>query len=408
MASLLERIVERLVSRDDMDFTTDPKAAMLREPRSSAHYLMYLVIAFIVIGFVWAGRARLDEVAVGQGRVIPSSHVQLIQNLEGGILAELTVAEGQSVQKDQVLARIDDTRFVSSYREARARYLALLASAARLTAESQGTAPRFPEEVSKERPDLVRIETALYQSRREALEVGLAGLRRSLDLANRELEMSEPLVDKGAISAVEVLRLRRQVNEINAAIDDRSNRFRADAHGELSKVRADLAGLTESNVAAQDRVKRTVLRSPVNGVVKKINLTTVGAVIQPGIDIMEVVPIEDSLLVETQIRPDDIAFLHAGQDATVKISAYDFSIYGGLAGKVEFVSADAIVDEKRGLSFYKVLVRTRENHLLHAGQRLPIIPGMNAQVDVLTGHKTVLDYLLKPILKARDSALRER
>jgi membrane fusion protein, adhesin transport system len=408
MAGSVDRLLERLTSRDDTEFMSDPKAALLREPRSVAHLLLYTVIAFFAIALVWASRSKLDEVAVGQGKVIPSSHIQMIQNLEGGILAELMVTEGQPVKKDQVLLRLDDTRFVSSYREAQARYLALLASAARLTAESQGTALQFPEAVRKQRPDLVRIETELYESRRNALDASLVALKRSLDLADQELQMSEPLVDTGAISAVEVLRLRRQVNEIKASMDDRRNKFRADAHGELSKVRADLASMSESNVAAEDRVKRTTIRSPVNGIVKKVNMTTLGAVIQPGVDIMEVVPIEDTLLIEAQVKPDDIAFIHVGQDATVKITAYDFSIYGSLAGKVEYVSADAILDEKKGVSFYKILVRTNQNHLGTQEKPLPIIPGMTAQVDVLTGKKSVLDYLLKPILKARNQALRER
>jgi adhesin transport system membrane fusion protein len=360
------------------------------------------------VALVWAAYATLDEVAIGTGRVIPSSQVQLIQNLEGGILAELAVTEGKLVEKDQVLLRIDDTRFTSTVREAQAKRLSLLASVARLTAEAKGGALVFPEEVRREAPHLARNESELYASRRRALNEAVAGLTRSHEFASRELAMSEPLVARGAISEVEVLRLRRQVNELQTGIDERRNRYRAEAGEELARHQAELAGLKESAVAMEDRVKRTVMRSPVRGIVKTVHITTLGAVIQPGASILEIVPLGDTLLIEAQVRPDDIAFIRPGQPATVKITAYDYSIYGGLPGRVEHVSADSTVDDKKGVSFYKVLVRTDTSNIDHHGKLLPIIPGMTASVDILTGKKTVLDYLLKPVLKARERAMRER
>lgn len=403
-----EVLAERVRDPEDARFMSEVRAAIARESSPSSAAVLYLTVLFFLVAIVWASRATLDEVAVGPGRVIPSSRVQTIQNLEGGILAELAVTEGQIVEKDQMLVRIDDTRFTSSYREAHVKRLALLAAIARLTAESQGGQLVFPAEVRRAAPQLVRSETELFENRRRALEETLSGLRRSLELASQELRMTEPLVEQGAISEVEVLRLRRQVNELKTTIDDRRNRFRAEANEDLTKTRNELAQLAEASVAMADRVKRTVVRSPVRGVVKTIYATTIGAVIQPGANIMEIVPVEDTLLIEAQIRPEDIAFVHPGQDATVKITAYDYSIYGGLKGKVTHVSADSLLDEKRGVTYYRVHVRTETALIEHRGKALPIIPGMVATVDILTGRKTVLDYLLKPVLKAREKALRER
>jgi adhesin transport system membrane fusion protein len=396
------------VVEGDLEFMSDTRAAVTRESHLLASGVLYLTVIFLVVAVVWAAYATLDEVAIGVGRVIPSSQIQVIQNLEGGILAELKVSEGQIVAKDQVLLRIDDTRFNSTWREANAKRMSLLAAIARLTAEAQGTALAYPAEVSKAAPQIVQQESSLYNRRRQSLEQTLEGLERSLKLAKQELAMSEPLVAKGAISEVEVLRLRRQANELQTNIDERRNRFRAEASEELVKHKTELAGLAESTVAMEDRVQRTLVRSPVHGVVKTLHVTTTGAVIQPGAAIIEIVPVEDSLLIEAQVRPEDIAFIHPGQKATVKISAFDFSIYGGLPGVVEHVSADSIVDDKRGVSFYKVLVRTQTANLENQGRTLQIIPGMTASVDVLTGRKSVLDYLLKPVLKAREKALRER
>jgi membrane fusion protein, adhesin transport system len=399
---------ERMPDRDDAAYMADARAALILDSHPLASAVLYLTAAFFVIALIWAAFANLDEVAVGLGRVIPSSQVQQIQNLEGGILADLQVAEGQVVDKGQVLLRIDDTRFTSSYRESYMKRLSLLAAIARLSAETQGGRPIFPTDVERDAPNFVRSESALFASRRNALETSIASLKRSLDLATQELQMSEPLVARGAISEVEILRLRRQVNDLRAGIEDRRNKFVADANEELTKNRAELSGLTEAVVGMQDRVTRTVVRSPMRGVVKKLNITTLGAVIQPGASILEVVPLEDTLLIEAQMKPDDIGFIHPGLDAMVKITTFDYSIYGGLPGKVELVSADSMIDDKKGVTFYKVLVRTKSAILHHNGKELPIIPGMTAQVDVLTGQKSVLDYLLQPVMKARERALRER
>jgi len=291
------------------------------------------------------------------------------------------------------LLSIDDTRFASSLRENQLKYLALKAKASRLQAESEGVEFIAPPDVLAEQPELVEKEITLYKSRREQHE-------RNMELVNKELEMTRPLVNQGAISEVEVLRLERQVNELDG-------QFRNDAQAELNDTNAEVKRLYESNLALQDRVDRTKVRSPVHGIVKQLMINTVGGVIQPGMDIAEVVPVEEALIVEAKIRPSDIAFLHPDQDAIVKFTAYDYAIYGGLKAKVEHISADTITDES-GESFYLVRVRTDKNYLGTEKEPLPIIPGMLVNVDVLTGKKSVLSYLLKPVLRAKEVALTER
>ena len=387
-------------------FMSDVKAASMLDINPWAGTTLVLLALVMATGYLWSRNAVLDEVTVGSGRVIPSSREQIIQSLEGGILAELRVREGDLVDKDQVLLRIDDTRVGASFRETHSRILALRASIARLRAEATGGVPAFPPEV---RGDLARIETELFNSRRQQLEESIASLKQSHHLADAELQMTAPLVQKGVVSEVELLRLQRQVNELRANLQDRQNKFRADARADLAKSEAELAAFTEGNTARADQVRRTVVRSPMRGTVKNIRLNTIGGVIQPGMDIMEIVPAEDQLLIEARIKPSDVAFLHPGQPAMVKITAYDYSIYGGLEASLDQISADTIRDEKKAdESYYRIHVRTQKSYLQGKDGRLPIIPGMTATVEILTGHKTVLDYLLKPILKARDSALRER
>lgn len=370
--------------------------------------LLYVVVSFFVVALIWADLAVLDEVTVGEGKVIPSSQVQSIQNLEGGILAQLMVHEGDVVEKDQILARIDDTKFASSYREGRARYLALLAANARLLAQTTGTRPSFPAAVIKEAPELAKIEMALFESQVRAVDVAMASVFRSYQLAKEELDKISPLIARGAISEVEILRTQRQVNDLRGQIDDKRNKFRADSQTELNKNQIEIAGLEEVNISSADRVTRTTVRSPVRGIVKKISVVTIGGVIQPGMSIMDVVPLEDKLLIEAQVRPADIAFLRPGQNAMIKVTAYDFSIYGGLQGTLEHISADTMTDERKGESYYVIRLQTNQNQLVANDKQLPIIPGMTVVVEILTGKKSVLEYLLKPFFKAKEKALRER
>jgi len=397
---------DRLKARKDKAFLADARAATMIDHQPLAGLSLLLLLLAVGAFFLWASQASLDEVTVGNGRVISSSREQVIQSLEGGILAEMKVHEGDTVDAGQVLLRIDDTRFDASYREGSLRAQNLRATIARLRAEANGVEPVFPKHLPG---ILVEAERKLFKSRQHTLWQSTGALQRSLDLATQELQMTEPLVARGAVSEVEVLRLKRQVNDMRGKIQERVNTFRAEARGELAKREAELGGIKEKNRASRDQVNRAVVRSPVRGTVKNIRLNTVGGVIQSGMDIMEIVPLEDQLLIEARIRPADVAFLRPGLRATVKITAYDFNIYGGLQGELVQISADTLSDERNPKdTYYRAIVRTNDAHLKGTHGPLPIIPGMVATIEVLTGHKTVLDYILKPILKARSNALRER
>ncbi len=438
----------------ELEFLPDYHYALRGETNRFAYLITICVVVFAVGFLVWADRAILDEVTRGEARVVPSSKIQVVQNLEGGILSELLISDGQIIQKGDVLLRIANTKAETDYRDSHVQYLRLEAMIARLEAEGFNTPLQFPKDVMAEAPEIAENERALYkaqinqidsqvavirdqltQRRQEIVE--LAGkqqtMARSLDLARQELAISAPLVATGAAAKVDVVRLQRQVAELEGKlseirlslprseaardesqrrIDEKIASFRSDAQTDLNKRRAELNAISEKGVAEQDRVTRTEVRSPVRGIVKELKVNTVGGVIRPGQDLVDIVPLEDTLLVEAKIRPADIAFVRPGQPATVKITAYDFSIYGGLKANLEQISADTIKEENPNQAtkgeFFRVTLRTDKNSLGTEDKPLPIIPGMTATAEILTGHKTVLDYLLKPILKVRDRALRER
>lgn len=434
---------------DDAEFMSEISAAVLQGTPRLAHWILMGTVGFLGVALLWASLAKLDEFARGVGKVIPTSHIQVVQNLEGGIVSEIMVREGDVVQKGQVLVKMDPTRFVASFGENQAKYDALLASIARLTAEANDLEFKPPVELEKKNPKLVEEERALYLSRLNELQSNLSVLRQQSDqrsqelaekrsrlvqlqqscaLVAKEVSMTRPLVEQGVMSEVELLRLERQLNdllgELNATklaiprlgaalAEARSKtegfevKFRSDAREELNKARAEMSATGASTSALEDRVARTTVRSPMAGIVKRIKITTIGGVIQPGMDLMEIVPLEDKLLVEAQVRPADIAFLRTGQEATVKLTAYDFSIYGGVPATLEYISADSVTNDK-GETFYIIKVRTKTNYIEHRGKHLPIIPGMQASVDIKTGKKSVLAYLLKPIIKTKSEALRER
>jgi adhesin transport system membrane fusion protein len=435
--------------KEDAEFIVGGAGARLMAPRGFTHLLLLIVIAFFALFFAWASWATLDEVTRGEGKVIPSSQVQKVQNLEGGIVAAIDVREGDVVGPGQVLLRIDNVRAASDLRENRKRHVALLGALARLRAEVDRTPIDFPHDLVAEAPEVVATERALYEARQADLESELAilssqaeqreqeltelktrieQLARSQALARQELDITAPLAASRVVAKTDFLHLQRQVNDLDGELEsarlsvprveaavreaqrrleERQLNFRAEAQRELATVQPEATALAEVIAAAADQVQRTEVRSPVRGTIKRLLINTVGGVIQPGQDLVEIVPLEDTLLIEAKVRPADIGFLHPRQSALVKVTAYDFSIYGGLQGVVEDISADTITDEK-GESFYRVRVRTHDSALEKAGEPLPITPGMTAQVDILTGHKTVMDYLLKPILKAKERALRER
>ncbi|WP_185265905.1 HlyD family type I secretion periplasmic adaptor subunit [Halopseudomonas xiamenensis] len=368
-------------------------------------WLSSLAIAALLL---WAWFAEVVEVSTGDGRVVPISREQVIQSLEGGILLDLLVREGDIVEADQILAQMDLTKTESNVEESAARYRATLGSVARLEAEVNGTPLKFPTELD-DWPELIASETRLYQTRREGLRQTLAGVDKSLKLVREELEITESLMAIGAASNVEVLRLRRQISELELKAGDIRSEYMILAREELARARAEAQSLESVVRGRFDSLTRLTIRSPVRGIVKDIEVTTRGGVIPPNGRLMEIVPLGDQLLVEARISPRDIAFIHPGQPAKVKITAYDYTIYGGLDGQVALISPDTIRDEARPDSvYYRVFIRTDSDALVNqAGTRFPIVPGMIATVDIRTGQKTVFDYLMKPINYAGE-ALRER
>lgn len=392
----------------DFDFMHDMQQAMVNDRQKTTLLMLLLMVGLLTSAAAWAHFSRIEEITRGDARIIPSSREQIIQSLEGGILSEMMVREGEIVAAGQPLLRIDETKARSSYQEQLSRSASLQASAARLRAEARGTPLEFPPEVIADK-ELLKNETATYEARKTALDQSVATSKSSRALIQREISITQPMVAKGLVAETDLLKLKRSLNDLDAQSQERVNKYRVEAANELGRVEAELGQVLETLTARQDQVQRTVINAPVRGTVKNIKMNTRGGVIQPGQDILEIIPLEDQLLVEARIRPADVAFLRPGLDATVKITAYDYSIYGGLAGKVELISPDTLRDERKTEddSHYRVLVRTGNSMLEAGGKQLPIIPGMTASVEIRTGEKSVLDYILKPVLKVRE-ALRER
>jgi len=385
------------------------------DERRLSKILVWSTLATLLAGLVWAGFFELDEITRAQGKVIPSSREQVIQSLDSGVLSELMVREGSLVEKDQVLLRIDDARSGAVYREAQEKYLSLLAMTARLRAEAYNIPLAFPPELKDERA-LVEQETLAYNARKRALTESLRALDISIAAVSRELTITEPLVSQGVMSEVELLRLRRQQSELMGQRAERNNRYITDANNELVRVNSELSQTKENASAREDAFKRTTLRAPMKGVVKNVQVTTVGGVIQAGQPILEIVPTEDEMLVEAYVKPADVAFLKIGQAATVKLTAYDFNKYGGLDGVVDYLSPDTLRDERQKRpgtpveleeGLYRILVRIKNAREVRHGLKLDPTPGMTAMVDIRTGQKTVLEYIFRPLQNV-SMALRER
>ncbi|WP_208598493.1 HlyD family type I secretion periplasmic adaptor subunit [Desulfocapsa sulfexigens] len=433
----------------DVDLITDIRMSLLAQSPRGGSIILWIIVIVFFCAVAWAYVAEVEEVTRASGRVVPARQLQIVQNLEGGILSEILVNVGDVVKQGQLLLRIDEKRFSGPYRESRFNYLALKAQVARLQSETYSTPFVLPEEVMAENPEVGNREKELFESRKKELaqtlgvleeqsrqreqeivelEAKIAELSRTRYLLKKEINMTQPLVKGGAVSEVEFLRLQRQDSEMQGdimasqlalpraksrlleaqkGITEAKLRFSNNAKKELNDAYAKLEGLSATTVALADRLDRTAVVSPVRGIVNQIFINTVGGVIQPGMNLIEIVPLEDTLLVEAKIKPSDIAFLSPNLKATVKFTAYDFTLYGGLEAKVEHISADSIVD-KQGNSYYLVNVRTTKNYLGTKNAPLPIIPGMVASVDILTGKKRVLTYLMRPILRAQSLALRER
>ncbi len=399
----------RLVTAAEVDSSDD----LLGELKSEAHYtgavrLITISAALILISLIWAWFGVLDEVSTGTGKVIPSSRDQVLQSLEGGILTELYVHEGDRVKAGQVVARLDATRSQSSVGESAARYRAALAAASRLKAEVNDDPLTFPNEL-KAYPDLIASETRLYKTKRAQLTDSTRQFNESLALANKELAITQRLAKTGAASSVEVLRLQRDKSDLELKLTDMRSQYYVQAREELAKASAEADSLAEVIKGREDTVTRLTIRSPMNGIVKNIKVSTVGGVIPPNGELMNIVPLNDRLLIEARLSPRDIAFIHPGQRAVVKISAYDYAIYGGMNGVVESISPDTIQDEvKPEIYYYRVFIRTDNDYVQNkAGKRYSISPGMVSTVDIKTGEKTIMDYLVKPFNKAKE-AMRER
>lgn len=411
---MLERIRAFLAALSAPAGRDDELRADRLYPVADYRALALLLAAIVVLFFAWAALARIEEVTSGEGRVISSSREQIIQSLEGGIVAALPVREGQVVEKGEVLVRMDPVRAEAAYQELRQRYLALTAQSVRLRAEAEGGALAFPESLRREAPAAVRTEQALYVARKRALDESIAAFVNLSSINQREERIVGDLVGKGLVGEVEHLKVQRQVNEARMQIAERRNKFQAEANAELSKAQSERSQVEETLAARRDQLARTDIRAPLRGTVKNIRVHTIGGVVQPGADILEIVPMDESLLVEVRIKPADIAFLRPAMAAYVKLSAYDHLIYGGLSGSVEHISPDTVRDEQKratGLpeqdNHYRVLVRTRDASLFKDGRALPIIPGMLATVDIRSGEKSVLNYLLRPVVKMKE-AFRER
>lgn len=370
--------------------------------------IIWIFVLLLISLIVWAYYAPLVEVSTGTGKVIPTSRAQVIQSLEGGIISELLVREGDIVEADQVLAQLDLTKTEANVGESSARYRAALASIARLESEVNQTELTFPKELENY-PQLIETETRLYKTRKQGLDESLAGLRQALNLVQQELRLTRSLAETGAASNVEVLKLQRQVSELQLKVTDRRSEYMVLAREELAKAKAEAESLESVVRGREDSLSRLTLRSPVRGIVKDIAVTTRGGVIPPNGQLMEIVPLDDQLLIEARISPRDVAYIYPGQEAEVKITAYDYSIFGGLDGEVTLISPDTIQDEvKPEIFYYRVFIRTDSDALVNdKGTLFPIVPGMIATVDIKTGEKTVFEYLMKPINKAQE-ALRER
>lgn len=428
---------------------TGISADLLRPPRRWTNGLLLFIVATVIALIGWAWWAELEEVTSGAGLVIPASKVKVVQNLEGGIVLAILTEDGAQVKKGQVLLRIDPTGFGARLNESLGRQAGMQVTLRRLRAEAEETEPDFDDALIEQWPDLVSRELTLFLSRRESLQASLSALNelvlqrgqeikevrnqirvvgRSLSLAKKELELMRPAVREGIVSRVELFRTESRVNDLDGQLSsarlslprikatlaeakqrlvERKKQFRSEALLERNLLEVELSALTETIGAEQDRVARTDVRSPVDGIVKELKVTTIGQVVQPGLDLVEIVPLDDTLLIEAEVRPADIAFLRPGQPAVVKLTAYDFTLYGTLEGVLERISVDTIEDEQ-GERFYKILVRTKRNFLGEETAGNVILPGMVAQVDVITGKKTVLQYITSPLLRVQGQALRER
>jgi len=440
----------KVKDEEDLKYMDSVSSAMLMQNNLKTKLLLWVGMFVIIWIIAWAYNANIDALTRGQGKVIPSNKIQVIQNLEGGIVSEILVKEGEDVKKGDILVKIDDTSFASMFIESQLRYNELQAKSIRLLAESTGGDFVASKKIRESSPNLIKYEYSLYKTNKEQLnnnimiykrrlnqkrnelkeaQAKLIQLTKNYDLISKEVALNKPLVEKGIVSEVEYLQLQRQQSTIHGEMDatklsiprlisileeQKDNikevqlKFRNAAKEAYNEAKAEMSRIHRTNIAREDKVQRTFVRSPVDGTIKQLLVNTVGGVVKPGMDIIEIVPTQDNLLVEAKIRPADIAFLYPGQRAIVKFSAYDFAIYGSLRGTLTHISADTIIDEIDKQNYYLVRIKTDKTYLGNEDKKLHVMVGMTADVDIITGKKTVLDYILKPILRARENVLSER
>ena len=397
----------KTLKRDDFAFLSPLQQAQQHEPAHAATWAVYLMFAALVVTVLWSALAQVDMVTRADSKVIPVGREQVIASLEGGILRELKVREGEAVEAGQALALLDPTRVEAQQNEGRLKRLALMATVARLQAEASGKPLTWPKELD-EVPQVVQGETASYEARRRALNEAVATSQRNQGLLERELAISQQMSAKGLMSEVEVMRLRRQVNDLAMGTQERINRFRQDASAELVKTQTELTMLGEQQVVRDDILKRTTLTSPVRGLVKNIRMNTVGGVVSAGAPVMEIVPVDDQVLVELRIKPADIGFVRVGHPVEIKLTSYDFTVYGSLHGTVDTVSPDALGEGTNPAtgaeaSWYRALVRADASKLKAGGKPLPVLPGMVGTAEIRTGRRSVLSFLLRPMMKATEA-----
>lgn len=433
----------------DTDFMTELEAAVRMRPATSATLMLFSIVALVLLGIIWAAVTQVEQRTRGQGQVVPTQEIQVVQSLEGGIIAELLVSEGEQVKKDQVLLRMSDVQASSEERGTEARSLSLRAKKARLQSEASGAEFVMPPEIAEKSPQIAENEKSLYESRQKELKNAYAILDERISKASAELSevnaqigrlyqskkqlqeeltLTREMVAKRAVPKLEEMRLQREVDDIGGQVNalaqkkkglesevevskkERSaqdDKFRSQALGEMNAVETEIATLAQSLKSIGDRVYRAELRAPVDGVVNKVAIKTVGGVVEPAMRLVEIVPLDNELKIIARVTPEDVAFLHPGQDVKVKITAYDAQKYGSLEAKLVRIGANSMID-RDGQPYFEIEVRTDKNYLGDAERPLPITPGMVAQVEIITGKRTILEYLLKPVLRARDVAFTER
>jgi len=437
------------MSKNDLDFMNELEAATRLKPSEGSHYLLLAVFSLVIAFFVWSSTQKIEEITRGSGQVVPTQEIQIVQSLEGGILEELLVREGQAVKKGDVLLKVSDVAFASEERGVEAKTAALKAKRTRLKAESAGKNFKIPADIENNYPDIARNEKALYESRKQELRNAksildneISGARSRLGevqakinrfvesrrLLNKELEITKEMVAKRAVPKLEEIRLDRELSNISGQIReatqeksalqanlrkaqreraDREDQFKSQVLGELNEIESQISQLTENLTAIGDRVDRAEVRSPVDGVINKISIKTIGGIVEPAMKLVEVVPIDNNLKIIARVSPQEIAFIRPDLPANIKISAYDSQRYGSLNGRLTRIGANSITDEK-GNIFFEIEVQADQNYLGTQENPLPITPGMVAETEIITGKRSILSYLAKPVLRAKDRALSER